>query len=88
MQIRVHKKFLKELADVPEKGRKRIENFVFEDSVNFNNLHDVPNLVKLKGYQNFYRIRFGDYRAGVRIEKDVLTFERLIHRKDIYKHYP
>ncbi len=88
MQIRINRKFLKELDVLPEKERKRIEQFVFEDSINFENVNNVTGIKKLKGYQNYYRIRFGDYRAGLKYENDTLTFERLIHRKDIYKFYP
>lgn len=79
---------MKELAVLPEKDRKKIEQFVFEESINFKNLNDVSGIKKLKGYQNYYRIRFGDYRAGLKYENDTLSFERLIHRKDIYKFYP
>jgi len=61
---------------------------VFEDSINFKNLTDIPGIKKLTGYQDFYRIRFGNYRAGLRFDNNTLTFERLIHRKDIYKYYP
>jgi mRNA interferase RelE/StbE len=88
MRIKINRKFLKELAALPEKDRKKIEQFVFEDSINFQRLHDVVGIKKLQGHQNYYRIRFGDYRAGLKYEKDTLTFERLLHRKDIYKYYP
>ena len=33
-------------------------------------------------------IRFGDYRAGLKLENDTLYFERILHRKEIYKFYP
>ena len=51
-------------------------------------LSQIPNLGKLKGYRNYYKIRFGDYRVGLRYEDDTLIFERVLHRKDIYKYYP
>lgn len=43
---------------------------------------------KLKGYQTYYRIRFGNYRVGVGYEEDVLTFQRVLHRKEIYRYFP
>jgi len=86
--IQVHKIFLKELASIPKKERVKIENFLFEEVIEFNNPFQIPNLRKLKGFKNYYRIRFGNYRVGVRIEKSVIVFERVIHRKDIYKYYP
>ena len=88
MNIQVRKIFLKELASIPEKDRVKIESFLFEEVVKFNNPFQIPNLKKLKGFKNYYRIRFGNYRVGVRIEKSVILFERVIHRKDIYKYYP
>jgi len=72
MEIRVNKTFLKELAQIPDSQRLKIEQFVFNDTAAFQRQQDIPNLRKLKGYKYFYRIRFGNYRAGVRIENDIL----------------
>jgi mRNA interferase RelE/StbE len=88
MEIRVNKTFLKELARVPASQRKKIEQFVFVDVLTYQKQEDVPNLKKLKGYKYFYRIRFGNYKAGIRIQNNILVFERLLHRKDIYKFFP
>ena len=51
---------------------------------------DIPELRKLKGYKNgiYYRIKLGDYRIGVTIENDLVTFVVFRHRKDIYKFFP
>ena len=88
MEIRVNTTFLKELARIPAPQRKKIEQFVFNDARTFEKKEDFPNLRKLKGYRYFYRIRFGNYRAGIRIQNNTMVFERLLHRKDIYKFYP
>jgi mRNA interferase RelE/StbE len=44
--------------------------------------------IKLKGYKNFYRARFGEYRIGVQYSNGKIIFERALHRKDIYKFFP
>ena len=88
LEIRFHKTFLKELAVIPLKERKKIERFLFEELPDYRSLGEIPELKKLKGYQNYYRIRFGNYRAGIRLMNNQLIFERLLHRKDIYKFYP
>ena len=88
MDIRVNKKFLKELSMLPIRERSKIEKFLFEEAETYENLKQVPSIGKLQGYHNFYKIRFGNYRAGVRFENNTLFFERLLHRKDIYKFYP
>lgn len=88
MEILVNKTFLKELSRIPANQREKIEQCIFTDAQQFENIQDIPNCVKLKGHENFYGIRFGNYRAGIRIENSILTFERIMHRKDIYKYYP
>lgn len=42
----------------------------------------------MKGYIGFYKIRFGDYRIGLKVEGDVVILERTLHRKDIYRYFP
>jgi len=42
----------------------------------------------MQGFDEFYKIRFGEYRAGIRYEYNEITFERILHRKDIYRHFP
>ncbi len=72
MQIKVHKKFLQELASLPDKDKQKIEQFVFEQSNTFKSLHEITGLSKLRGYKNFFRLRFGNYRVGLTFENDTL----------------
>jgi mRNA interferase RelE/StbE len=88
LQILINKTFLKELAKLPTSERQKIEKLVFNDITRLNTLDDIPGIKKLKGYHHYYRIRFGNYRAGIKIQNNRLVFERLLHRKDIYKFYP
>ena len=53
-----------------------------------NSIHEIPNLKKLKGYKNLYRIKIGEYRIGIEIENDILHFILLAHRKNIYNLFP
>lgn len=48
----------------------------------------IPNLKKLKGYRDYYRIKSGAYRIGLELEQDTLRFITVLHRKDIYKKFP
>lgn len=88
MNIKVNRTFLKELAKLPAKERRKVEKLLFEEVEHFTTLSQIPNFQKLKGYRNYYKIRFGDYRAGLKYEDNTLYFERILHRKDIYKVYP
>ncbi|MBW2740306.1 MAG: type II toxin-antitoxin system RelE/ParE family toxin, partial [Deltaproteobacteria bacterium] len=47
----------------------------------------ITNLKKLKGESSYYRIRFGNYRIGIKIEGDSVIFIRALHRKDIYRYF-
>ena len=48
----------------------------------------IRGLKKLSGYKNAFRIKIGDYRIGVFIEKNNVEFARVVHRKEIYKVFP
>jgi mRNA interferase RelE/StbE len=88
MEISYKKKFLKELAKIPEPYRSNIESFVFNDIHKFESPFQSERIQKLKGHDLFYKVRFGNYRVGLKMDSDDLVFERVLHRKEIYKYYP
>lgn len=88
MKISYNKKFLKDLAAIPKKDRNKIERFVFEEITNFPTSSSLIKLEKLTGFTDFYKIRFGNYRVGIKLVNEILTFERVLHRKEIYKFFP
>ena len=51
-------------------------------------LLDVASLEKLKGGGEYYRIRIGNYRVGLKLENNTAVFVRFLHRKDIYRYFP
>jgi len=52
------------------------------------NIQEIPNLRKLRGFDDAYRIRIGDYRMGLFINQNTVTFARFLHRKEIYRFFP
>ena len=52
------------------------------------NLKQINQLKKLKGFKQYYRIRIGDYRIGIKIEKEVVFFIDVEHRRNIYQIFP
>jgi mRNA interferase RelE/StbE len=88
VEVRYNKKFLKDLSIIPSKERLKIETFVFQEILGFQEITSIGTLEKLKGYSNHYKMRFGNYRVGVSYSNDVLTFERVLHRRDIYRYFP
>lgn len=51
-------------------------------------LRSIPHLKKLSSGGPYFRIRVGDYRIGVRVEGDTVTFVRVLSRRDIYRYFP
>lgn len=48
----------------------------------------INNLKKLKAEGSYFRIRFGNYRIGLIIDGDTVTFVRTLHRSEIYRYFP
>ena len=52
------------------------------------NIKQISNIKKLKGYKQYYRIRIGNYRIGIKIEAETIYFVDIDHRKNIYRIFP
>ncbi|MBV6621768.1 MAG: type II toxin-antitoxin system RelE/ParE family toxin [Rivularia sp. (in: Bacteria)] len=65
-----------------------IKSLVFEEIPLLESFEEVSNLKKLTGYDNTYRIRVGNYRIGLTFDGDMITFYRVLHRKDFYRYFP
>lgn len=88
MEVNFDKSFLKSLEKINDKAVfKKIEKAIIHCE-SANTLLEIPNLKKLKGFANFYRIKIGDYRIGVEVEGNSINFIIVLHRKDIYKLFP
>lgn len=70
-------------SDFLDRVKEAIENVELSETTSM-----ITNLKKLKGESSYYRIRFGDYRIGIKIEDDLVIFIRALHRKDIYRYFP
>ena len=51
-------------------------------------LSQVPNVKKLRGSGNYFRVRLGDYRVGFALEGDTVTLVRILHRREVYRYFP
>lgn len=83
------KRFLKDLAALPTSIQERVEPIIFEE-LESENPFELGYLKKMKGYSDKYKIRLGDYRIGITVNKEtqLLICERIAHRKDIYRTFP
>ena len=88
MKVEFRESFAKDLKAIKEKVLlKRVKDLI-EAVEKADSLVDTPNLKKLKGGGNYFRLRVGDYRVGISLENDTVIFVRFLNRKDIYKYFP
>ncbi len=49
---------------------------------------EISAIKQLKTQGRYHRIRIGEYRVGITIEGNMVTFVRVLHRKEIYRFFP
>lgn len=87
MNVIADKSFQKDISKLDSANRKQILNIVI-NLTQSESINDIPNFKKIKGFKNMYRIRFGNYRIGIRLNNNTIISVRILHRKDIYKYFP
>jgi len=88
MKVEYLRHFSKDLDKINLPTVKKSINGVIEEVKAANSVKQISNIKKLVGFKSAYRIRVGQYRLGVFIEKNLTQFARVAHRKDIYKLFP
>lgn len=88
MQVEFRKTFKQDLKKLKDrKILKRVQQTV-EEVGSAQTLLEIRNIKVLQGYDGFYRIRVGNYRIGLFVEKNVVAFVRVLHRKEVYRYFP
>jgi mRNA interferase RelE/StbE len=88
METRFRSSFTKDLRKIRDKTLlKRIAGVIVTVE-QARTLDGIPGIGKMEGWKRYYRIEVGDYRMGVAVDGDVITFVRFLHRKDIYRYFP
>lgn len=81
--------FLNDLAALSKRHRSRIERLVFDQIPASEYIFHDFDIQKMKGYDNYYRIRTGLYRIGCKISSDgEIIFYRVKSREEIYRVFP
>ena len=80
--------FLRDLKAVRDKHLLSRVKEVIESVEQVDALSNLQSIKHLKGEKNYYRIRIGEYRIGLHLESDTVTFVRFLHRKEIYRYFP
>lgn len=85
MKVLYLKQFSKDLDKLDSETIKVEVVKVIQNVKQASSISEIHNLKKLKGFKSAYRIKIGSYRLGIFIEKGIVEFVRIVHRKDIYK---
>ncbi len=88
MNIEFRKSFEKDLLKILDPDLFQRIKEIIEEVEQTEKLSEVRNVKKLKGEGDYYRIRVGDYRIGININDGVVSFVRILHRKEIYRYFP
>jgi mRNA interferase RelE/StbE len=69
--------------------RSKAEEVVFED-LPCENPFDLGYIEQMKGYADKYKIRIGQYRIGITVDKvnRRIVCSRIAHRNEIYRFFP
>ena len=88
MQVIVTNQFEKDASKELDKNLQIRLAEIIEGLQSATSLQDLPNLKKLKGYKNYFRIKLSDYRIGFVYESNEITLCRVMHRREIYRYFP
>ncbi len=88
MIVRIEKTFEKDLKKMRDKHLEKKVAACIENIIDSKNILEIKNIKDLKGSDVHFRIRIGDYRIGLVIEKKEVHLIRILHRKEIYRFFP
>jgi mRNA interferase RelE/StbE len=88
LRIEFRSSFVRDLDKIKDRTLKDRVKQTIDQVERARSLEEIEHLRKLQGADRYYRIRLGDYRIGIVVEEDSVTFVRLLHRKDVYRHFP
>jgi mRNA interferase RelE/StbE len=88
LKVAFRESFLRDVRAIKDNSVLRRVREVIENVEQVNKPAEISKLKKLKGHGEYYRIRIGAHRIGLKVEADAVSFIRILHRKDIYRYFP
>jgi mRNA interferase RelE/StbE len=88
MNLKFDKSFDKDHRKIKDKKILRRVIQLIDEVELANSVDQIKSVRKLGGFKDYYRVRVGDYRIGLRIFGNTVEFIRILHRKDVYKYFP
>ena len=88
MKIEYLKLFSKDLSKIKNEQLKQNLFELILELKRIEKFNEIPNLKKLTGHPEAYRIRMGNYRLGLFYDGNTIQLARFVKREDIYKLFP
>lgn len=90
MEVYFKPVFIRDYKKLPGNYKKKVKKICMKKLKNANSLKELAgySIKKIKGFNNFFRIRVKDMRIGFKKKNKKLIFMRVLNRKDIYKKFP
>jgi mRNA interferase RelE/StbE len=88
VNVSFRRSFAKDLRRIRRATLHQQLQAIIEHVEEVSELNEIPNLKRLTSDGPYFRIRVGDYRIGLIIEAQDVTFVRFLHRRDIYRYFP
>ena len=90
MRVSFKPAFIKDFRLLGSDIKQQVKKFCLEVIPAVDDLRELSgyDIKQLKGFKDYYRVRLGSYRIGFKKEGPVITFMRVLHRKDIYRYFP
>lgn len=88
MNLEFRKSFEKDLQKLRDPALLQRIKATIEEVERAASLNDLSNIKKLKAEGYYYRIKVGDYRIGITVRANQVSFVRVLHRKEIYRYFP
>ena len=88
MTLEFRASFTRDLRSIRDRSILRRVRETIAEVETAANILEIRNLKKLRTAGRYYRIRLGDYRLGLTIEDDTVSFIRFLHRREVYRYFP
>ena len=87
MEVIITKTFTKQYLRCPGNVQESLKSFITALE-NAKSLREINDIKKLSGFTNYYRVRIGQYRVGMKEQKPKVILLAVMERSQIYKVFP
>jgi mRNA interferase RelE/StbE len=88
MRVGFRAAFLKDLDAIQDQRMLQRLERVIRTLERAASLPEVPQVKRLRGHPDSYRIRIGDFRLGLQLVGQQVECVRFLHRREIYRFFP